>query len=521
VGNNDYLTGESAMAEKESRQFNKRNSVIVFGIILIFALGYKFGIPAYTVYSAKRDLEKIGIPFSEQKFVESACNGDVGTVQLFIQAGMNINVLASPGKNDATPRSALHCAASKGQVAMAKSLLEQGANVNLQDEEGNTPLWYVARAGSMARDGVIHSTEMAQLLIGHKADVNLQGVKGSPFLAAIASRQLELVDYLMENGADVKARNEQGSTALMEIIQRYYGSSRNEVVARAKALVQAGVDVNVQNNSGNTALMMACMSRQYPLIEALLAMGADPNLSNNNGQTAIVSSLYDPDAFKLLVRHGANLNVKINGSTLLHQAVMNRNPAVLSLLLASEKLDVNAKNDRGETALFLTTSRGNSMLMQQLLMAGAKPDVMNNQLQTPLIRAVYNNALDTARVLIEWHADVNARDGNGHTALFYAKQRAENMIHYQADGNSVAAAERVYANRPFMVDGRLITPEGAPAPSPVMPAPSAYDPPVVWRKTQTSSSSFNRGSSSPSALKSKITISDPMVDLLVKAGGQV
>ncbi|OAM52407.1 hypothetical protein A7981_02680 [Methylovorus sp. MM2] len=494
---------------KETHKFTKHDALKALGTLLILAIGYKFGIPAFTIYSAKHDLEKIGVPFSEQKFVESACNGDQGTVQLFVQADMNINVLAAPGKNDGMPKSALHCAASQGRTTMAKSLIEQGANINIQDEEGNTPLWYVAKSGGISKDGVNHSIEMATLLIKHKADVNLQGDKGGPFLTAIASNQTELADYLIEKGADVKSRNKEGYTALMAIAQNYYGSNKTDRIERARGLVKAGVDVNAQTKTGYTALTIACSTRQYPMIEALLDLGADPNISNSSGQTVIISSLYDPETFNLLIKHGANLNVKVNGSTLLHQAIISNNSSILSLLLASGKIDVNAKNDNGDTALFLTTLRGNGGVMQQLLVNGANPNITNTQLQTPLTRSVINNAIDLTRILIEWNSNINAKDINGHTALFYAKQRYENISNSQS-----------YANKPIIYDGKVFTPEQAPMPERPMPAtaPSSGRDGETWRRL--SPPNYRTLPPLP-VMSSKAPSTDPMIDLLVKAGAHL
>jgi len=491
-------------------KINKRAILKLLALSIVFGVIYKFGIPAYKIYSAKHELELVGIPFSEQKFIEAACNGDKGTVQLFIQAGMNLNVLAAPGKNDGISKSALQCAVSKGDVTMSKSLIEQGGNVNLQDEEGNTALWYAARTGGMSRDGTAHGLEIAKLLIEHGADINLQGDKGSPFMSSMASNQTELADYLVERGANVKATSKDGSTALMELLQRGYGANRTEIITRAKSLIKAGVNVNAQNKSGQTALLIACNSRNYPLLEALLDAGADPNLASPNGQTPIYLTVYDPEAFRVLTKHGANLNVKVDGSTLLQHAVSNGNNMVVSALLATGKLDVNAKNDSGESALFYIASRGNGAIAQQLLAAGASPDITNNQLQTPIIRAVQNNALDMVRILIDWNANVNLRDGTGKTALYYAKQRLESLGNQGYIVNGAPSAAAAY---PRML------------PMPTLPAMSnTAAGNEVLRKMRANMQEVSRSyaaATAPSATATRITVSDPMVDMLVKAGAHL
>lgn len=500
--------------EQISHYWSKTKALKILLLLTGVMAAYKFGLPAYNAYSAKQDLEKIGIPFSEQKFVESACSGDQGSVQLFIQAGMNVNLLAAPGKQDGVSKSALHCAAIKGHVAMTNSLIKQGADVNLVDEDGNTPLYYAAKNTFRGQDNDNGGLDVAKILISNHADLNKAGTAGPPLIAAIASNNFELADLLIEKGANAKGTTKDGSTALITLVMQFRGAK--DVVERAKLLINAGVDVNAENKNGVTALAAACRnSSNSALIEALLDLGADPNIVSN-GQSAIMLSLSNPETFRILVKHGANLNRKFNGQTLLHQSISyGSSSPTLSLILSTGKVDINTKNDAGETALYMAVTRGNINATQQLLVHGANPDLTNSSLDTPLIRAVNNNSVEIVRTLIEYNANVNAKDATNHTPLFYAKRRVDNIASSYSLSN--------YGNG-TVYNGRVIA-EPAPAPPPAIADAPAEPPPMAegygYRNFRERLPNAYRLPTPPSNMKSKVTQHDPIVDMLTKAGGHI
>jgi len=89
---------------------------------------------------------------------------------------------------------------------------------------------------------------------------------------------LELIDYLIENGADVNRRDRDGNTAL------YFACGVEE---RMERILNAGADINYKNNKGETALIEAARLN-YPITtEQLLKLGADPNIKDSLGLDAL------------------------------------------------------------------------------------------------------------------------------------------------------------------------------------------------------------------------------------------
>lgn len=138
----------------------------------------------------------------------AAKTGDIGTVRGFLAKGINVN--KHEDTDEGTP---LHYAVWGNQVAVARLLLEHGANVSARDDFGFIPF----------QDAVMYGRlEIVKLLIEYKADVN----KPTPFgdqpihLAVMDSPEIsedtnvEIVRLLLDNGADVNAKNGHDQTPL-------------------------------------------------------------------------------------------------------------------------------------------------------------------------------------------------------------------------------------------------------------------------------------------------------------------
>lgn len=435
---------------------NKKDSNSLLGKFIAFSLVFLsigliiyFGYPFYVKSKAKHDLEKIGITFSEQKFIDKACDGDDGSVALFIEAGMNINVLAVPSTNDRTTKSALHCAASTGNLTLAKTLLNLGADVNIKDDNSNTPLFSASGAVryNNKRNEIPNNLELVKLLVEKGGDVNAGGVAGTPLIAAVQARSFEVLDYLLEKGASAKVKNKEGMTPLM-LLAYSYNNKNKEVSEKITALIKAGARVNDSNNNGQTALMIAVNNRSSEMVRLLLENGADPGIEDKNGSNILSYALSDPATLKLFLDKGANPNVTVNGEPLLHQAIY-RNDATFQILLANKNTDLNIKNRNGDNILHVLARSPNYAQKINLLVANSVAiNAPNNLLETPLIKAVQSHNMAAVTILIDSKANINARDAAGRTALYYANQYIVRNGYERNYGASLPAAALEAAQMP-------------------------------------------------------------------------
>ena len=493
---------------------NSRTLIVSLGGILIIGSVVYFGLPYYTKYKAKQDLEKIGITFSEQKFVEKACDGDDGSVALFIQAGMNINVLAVPPNNDRTAKSIMHCAASTGNLTLAKSLLDLGADVNIKDDVSNTPLF--SAAGSIRyvkrNNEVTNNLELVKLLLERGADINAGGVAGPPLIAAIQANSLEVFDYLLQKGANVKVKNKEDMTPLM-LLAYSYNNKNKDMQARVAALIKAGVGINDTNRSGQTALMIAVNNSSKEIVRTLLENGADPGIEDKNGSNILSYAMSDPETLKLFLEKGADPNVLVQGQPLLHQAAQ-RNDASLQILLANKKTDVNIKNSNGDNVLHILARVPNYVQKINLLIASSvNVNSLNNQFETPLIKAVQAHNIETTTAFIDSKANVNARDASGRTALFYANQFTERGV-YGGGYYGAGLANGPTQMAPIAAQNPSIAASMSPDIREMMRTNNNAGIQRYIAGLQVKSNAYSKNNRP----QPKVSINDPIVDLLLKHG---
>lgn len=197
-------------------------------------------------------------------------------VKFFVEEkGMNVN---KETKDKETP---LHLAITNADTRILPYLIERGAKLNAQDKYGVTPLM----------KAVNHfKTDIVKLLLEKGALVAFEGIYGNTALHILLNtaynnytnpKGLEIVKLLVENGADVNAKNKKELTPLMEAVK-----VKNP--AYAIYLVEKGANINDQESSeGKTPLIFAAMFDRVELIKFLLEKGADKTLRTKDGQTAL------------------------------------------------------------------------------------------------------------------------------------------------------------------------------------------------------------------------------------------
>ena len=146
-----------------------------------------------------------------------------------------------------------------GRVDDARTMIEQGADVNARNNYGWTALSHAARIGNV---------ELVRLLIAHGADVNVQDESGwTPLMRAAMKGNSECADVLIEHGARVDLQDNTHSTAL-------HWAARRGHVEIVQRLLSAGADLRVKNDQGWTPMMAAAEGGYNNVILLLRQAGA-------------------------------------------------------------------------------------------------------------------------------------------------------------------------------------------------------------------------------------------------------
>jgi ankyrin repeat protein len=239
----------------------------------------------------------------------------------------------------------------------------------------------------------------------------------------------------LKQHADVNAAEPDGTTALDWAVRQ----DDPDMVDR---LIQAGANVKAANRYGVTALYLACENGSAPMIAKLLDAGADANAATTEGETPLmtVARTGSVDAAKVLLARGADVNSKEQWrrQTPLMWAVAESHPEMAQELIA-HGADVNArqvtwnwerqmtKEPRekwmplgGLTPLLFAARQGCLDCARILLKAGAEINAADPNNISPALMAVINGHYDFAALLLDQGADPNVADETGRTALYAA-----------------------------------------------------------------------------------------------------
>ena len=300
-----------------------------------------------------------------------------------------------------------------------------------------------------------NQNDIVELLLDHGANVNALDPTGKAILHKVFSQPqcnlVNLVKLLLKHGADVNARD----TDLMSPLHLAEYDGELEV---AQMLVKHKADVNFQDSNGNTPLDILFERPGYNeedvLIHTrlLLGHGAEVNSRDKYNQHLVMRRGWFRTA-RILLEHGADSNAEDNdGKTLLH--ILSESKAedegkVLNhaLLLLKHGAEVNSRDNNKATPLHLAIRQDQSNLAGILLEHGADADAENDQLMTSLhilsegwIESE-DHALSLALSLLKRDMEANRRDKYNETPLHLATKYgqfrlAKILLEHGADANA-------------------------------------------------------------------------------------
>ena len=352
--------------------------------------------------------------------------------RLLLKKGADVNLQDNEGRT-----ALMFAAAWGGKGSIVQELLEHGAAINLQDNAGNTAVDYAVeywlrnnplrkknlsfhnlnldnRSKLKAWFRLWENEGVIQLLLHNNASVNLSSNESFPtpltkmlhveallnisFDYNTPDSKLRIIEQLISNDT-IHISNNDGIDALS--IAAYYSS-----VDIFKIVLKHSYNLNHQDRRGETALMHLVSKRRVEVntiekLKLLLARKPDLNLKQRYGKTALMLALRGATStlgIQLLLDNGASVNERNDiGQTALWYAKDGDKVR----LLVEHKIDVDAQDSDGDTALMTAVRSKDSQKVKALLKYGANVGLKNFLNENAVQSAIYQGDLNMLRDLLE------------------------------------------------------------------------------------------------------------------------
>lgn len=285
----------------------------------------------------------------------------------------------------------IHDAASKGDLVTVKTLLSENPDLaNAADEKGSAPLHSACYEGH---------PEVVEFLLEKGADIEALNGRGfTPLQLAVYGGRRDVVELLLEKGADINAENKQMGMTVLDLA--FLGEIQARKLDIAPLLIEKGAtfDINKKNRFGYTNLDMAIVFGYTEGAEYLLGFNPDIDSLRNDGKSPLINAIFRgyPEIAGLLIEKGA---------------------------------DINASDIQGNPPIYWAVTKGLADIANILLDKGAASDFVDKDNGRTLLHiAALQGHRDMVETLLDNKPDVNAKDNDGKTPLFYAGKYGHKIV---------------------------------------------------------------------------------------------
>ncbi|WP_027728587.1 ankyrin repeat domain-containing protein [Treponema sp. C6A8] len=364
----------------------------------------------------------------------------------------------------------LHLAAAANEADLTLYLLIKGADPELKNYNGDTPLSLAIKSGSVesaeiivnqnqdcifARDGnsetalnlgLKTSPSYYGIMINEKTGAAKDGEDNTIVHHFVLAKNVKAIEVATALNLPIDQKNANGKTPL-ELA--YMNLTDDDSVTCAADLILGGAETNNEEyayfesavsdrnlnerfDDGQTPLHIAAIQNHIAIEKYLLVNDADNTAQDSSGSTALHEAVRygNIEIIKALLDSGANVNSKDNlGKTPIMMITPKEKTQEIYNLLISYRADLNEKDMYGDTVLHNAIMVNSDVETDAILTNnGADVNVRNKEGVTPLHIAVQKDQVGTARLLTENGANIHTMDAKGKTPLVLALAGSQEML---------------------------------------------------------------------------------------------
>jgi len=399
--------------------------------------------------------------------------------------------------NGQTP---LYLAVQESRIALIPLLLSKGADIFSADNSGITPFDYAMKIRGPVLDALITAETAVQKdsggntilhlavknkgdayivgkILEQKADINARNRDGDTALHIAARMNLqETGEYILANGANIFYSNSAGESPLYialthssGILQWMFnsdtvaahdglGNTMLHYVAMWKMdkhipfIIEQGVSTEAANATGETPLFWAVKYDGASTVKALLQAKANLQARDNMGNSVLHAAVRwnAKNAVTTLLNAGIDANVhSLDMTTPLHEAV-RLDKTDIAVILITRGADLEVRDSGGNTPFMESVKAGQIETVKLLAKMGANPMTRNANGDTPLHAAIGQDDTASIKTLLDLGVSIHARNTGNRTPFQYALHHSPEMVSLLLTGNRINGSDD-FGNSPLHI----------------------------------------------------------------------
>ncbi|WP_122893923.1 ankyrin repeat domain-containing protein [Arcobacter peruensis] len=264
----------------------------------------------------------------------------------------------------------LHLCSKGGYIESVKWLINKKVDMEIVNAENDTALFYSLHSNNLP---------LVTILIESGANVNhLNIYKRSLIQEAIIASNNRLVNYIISKSSNLSNEDKYGNNLIFDALS----NGKKEIIELVAKL--SDVDINHVNKSGNTVLQQEVVLKNNNIAISLLELGADPTIQDKKGKNflfyALSKGYKNVEILEKAVELGCDINSRASDNTTILIESINHylntpkdnleereNHLLMIKELIAKGVDIEALDDKNESAFFAATRSGNEKLIEVFL----------------------------------------------------------------------------------------------------------------------------------------------------------